>query len=149
MNELLKNMLVAYQVTNNTAWLNAVQAGTFYITAEVTMIGQYAMGSTEFKIGEKTIAAPCVHPDIESARKELAEEEQDWNERLEENNAELRQQWLDDGNSIDDFEEDEDEFPYEVFLMKWDGGDNVAIYSECGQFLNDDSHTWQWHCGIS
>lgn len=131
-------------------WQAAFDAKQFYIVAEVTFVGQYAMGSTEFMWDGVTFNAPCLLATKEAAHAELEEEKADFTERLAERNDEELQAWVDSGEEADDFDpETEDDFAYEVFMVKWDGGDKITIMSECGQFVDDDQNTWQFHCGMN
>lgn len=148
MKPLLSAMLKAFGVEQDPEWIAAAQAGEFYIVAEKTLIGQYAMGSTEFELDGQKYLAPCVHPTQAQAQAELDEEIADYAERVAELNAEALAEWEADGEEADDFEPDEDECLMGVYKMRWDGGDNVIIESVCGEFIEDDKNTWQFHAGL-
>lgn len=149
MTTLLQTLLAAYRVENNPAWVSAVDAGVFYIVAEITSQSRYAMGSTSIPWKGKEIVAPFVHPTLELAREEQSIEQADFEERQRIGNEEGRKLWKAYGNLDSDFVEDRSICPHQVYMMKWDGGDQVEIYSECGKILLDTAHSWQWHCGIN
>lgn len=148
MKPLLQMMLTQFGVQDDAEWLAAAKASEFYIVAEKALSGQYCMGSTEFDVDGVKYQAPCVHPTLAAAQAELEEEQKEHAERLAEANEEQLAEWLEEGNDEADFEPDEDECQMDVYKMRWDGGDLVAIESVCGQFVEDDQNTWQFHTGV-
>lgn len=148
MKPIFQALLASVQGSSRASYEEAIKTGVFYIVAETTMSGQYAMGSTELTLSGEKFIAPCVHATAQEADLEWQSEVEEHHRLQVERNAEELALFLEEGGDEEDFEIEDDECPLDVYMMKWDGGDKVQILTRCGQFVEDDEHTWQFHCGV-
>lgn len=148
-NAMQKNYTQATQA-DSAQWQAAFDAQRFFVVVQQTLIGQLSMGSTQFEQDGTTYDAPNLFPTLEAAQAELEDEKKEFLSRLKEDNAEALRSWIESGEDESDFEPDEeDSFDFDVMQVIWDGGDKITVLSECGEFVNDDQNTWQFHCGLN
>lgn len=129
-------------------WEDAFHKGVFYVVAEQTFVGQYAMGSTSFEYEGTTYLAPCLLPTLTAAQEELNEERSMFLTNQQEGNDMELENWLESEEDEDDFEPDDSDYEGVVYMVKWDGNDKIEIFDETGAHELDLRNTWQFHCGL-